>query len=70
MLLIKLVERISKMINKELKNLKVIQYLNKGSTQYSLFPTLKLISFRLTNVEITNAEPGQDVHLKTNSPHK
>ncbi|ADF51904.1 hypothetical protein ZPR_1569 [Zunongwangia profunda SM-A87] len=54
------------MINKELKNLKVIQYLNKGSTQYSLFSTLKLISFRLTNVEIANSEPGQDVHLKTN----
>ena len=70
MLLIRLVERISKMINKELKNLKVIQYLNKGSTQYSLFSTLKLISFRLTNVEIANSEPGQDVHLKTNSPHK
>ena len=66
MLLIKLVERISKMINKELKNLKVIQYLNKGSTQYSLFSTLKLISFRLTNVEIANSEPGKDVHLKTN----
>jgi|25_taG_2_1085351.scaffolds.fasta_scaffold00307_5 hypothetical protein len=29
MLLIRLVERISKMINKELNNLKVIQYLNK-----------------------------------------
>ena len=37
MLLIRLVERISKMINKELKNLKVIQYLNKGSTNTHYF---------------------------------